>query len=190
MSSAYFVDRDFTSIHFLEAPLQAGEYEQCNFESCNMANAPLGNFQFIDCVFTNCDLSLANLSQTALRNVQFRHCKLVGVHFETCNPFLFEVHIEHSNLQLASFEGMKMKQAGFKNCQLLETDFTKADCTKAVFADCDFAGAIFDATILEQADFRTSYNYTIDPDSNRIRKAKFSMEGLEGLLQKYQIVID
>jgi len=49
--------------------------------------------------------------------------------------------------------------------------------------------ATFDKTMLEKADFRTAYNYSIDPDNNRIKKAKFSQSGLGGLLHKYDIVI-
>ena len=39
-------------------------------------------------------------------------------------------------------------------------------------------------------DFKTSYNYSIDPEVNSIKKAKFSLEGISGLLYKYDIVIE
>jgi len=50
--------------------------------------------------------------------------------------------------------------------------------------------AAFENTILEKADFRTSFNYSIDPEKNRIRKARFSLAGISGLLDKYDIEID
>jgi hypothetical protein len=43
---------------------------------------------------------------------------------------------------------------------------------------------------LEKADFRTAFNYSINPETNRIKKAKFSKEGLNGLLDKYDIEIE
>jgi hypothetical protein len=43
---------------------------------------------------------------------------------------------------------------------------------------------------LEKADFRTSYNYSINPEVNRIKKAKFSTAGIAGLLCKYDIEIE
>jgi len=49
--------------------------------------------------------------------------------------------------------------------------------------------AIFSHTNLERADLRTSYNFTIDPEMNRIRKAKFSLNNLPGLLDKYELDI-
>jgi hypothetical protein len=50
--------------------------------------------------------------------------------------------------------------------------------------------AIFENTTIEKSDFRTSFNYLIDPEKNRIRKARFSITGIAGLLDKYDIDID
>ena len=77
----------------------------------------------------------------------------------------------------------------FKNSQLHEVDFSECDLTSAVFDNCDLLNATFDRTIIEKADFRTAYNYSIDPDNNRIKKARFSKSGIAGLLQKYDIQI-
>lgn len=69
-------------------------------------------------------------------------------------------------------------------------DFTECDLAGAMFSECDLARATFDNTNLEKADFRSSYNYSIDPEKNRMKKAKFSLTGVVGLLDKYDIVID
>jgi hypothetical protein len=50
--------------------------------------------------------------------------------------------------------------------------------------------AIFHGTTLEKADLRTALNYAIDPENNWIRKAKFSLPAVTGLLSKYEIEID
>jgi len=68
-------------------------------------------------------------------------------------------------------------------------DLTECDLASAVFDHCDLAGATFENTILEKADLRTSFNYSIDPERNRVKKAKFSLQGLPGLLNKYDIEI-
>jgi uncharacterized protein YjbI with pentapeptide repeats len=83
----------------------------------------------------------------------------------------------------------KLKGTVFTNCVLSEIDFTESDLRDAVFKDCDLSGSIFDNTDLQKADFRTSFNYSIDPDRNRIKKAKFSLPAVVGLLNKYDIVI-
>jgi fluoroquinolone resistance protein len=72
---------------------------------------------------------------------------------------------------------------------LTEADFSESDLTAAVFDHCDLARATFDHTVLEKADFRTAVNYSIDPEKNKIKKARFSMAGIAGLLDKYDIDI-
>lgn len=71
-----------------------------------------------------------------------------------------------------------------------ETDFVECDLTDSVFDNCDLAHAMFDRTVLEKVDFRTAYNYSLDPETNRIKKAKFSVSGISGLLGKYGIEIE
>jgi uncharacterized protein YjbI with pentapeptide repeats len=68
-------------------------------------------------------------------------------------------------------------------------DFAECDLTSAIFNNCDLMQTIFDRTILEKADLSAAFNYTIDPEINKIAKAKFSATGLAGLLTKYNIVI-
>ena len=43
---------------------------------------------------------------------------------------------------------------------------------------------------LEGVDFRSSFNYSIDPSLNRIKKARFAISGLPGLLDKFDIEIE
>jgi uncharacterized protein YjbI with pentapeptide repeats len=73
---------------------------------------------------------------------------------------------------------------------LNEVDFTESDLTASIFDNCDLNLATFDNSILEKADLRTSYNYSIDPERNRIKKARFSVAGISGLLDKYDIQIE
>jgi fluoroquinolone resistance protein len=137
-----------------------------------------------------CNLSLAKLERTAFRDVVFKECKMLGLHFENCNEFGLAFSFENCQLSHSSFYRTKIKKTNFKNSLLKEADFTECDLTGSVFQNCDLAGAIFENTILEKADLRTSFNYSIDPENNRIRKAKFSILEISGLLDKYDIEID
>jgi uncharacterized protein YjbI with pentapeptide repeats len=129
------------------------------------------------------------MKNTTLNDVRFTECKLVGVQFEECNPFLFSVDFENCVLKLAVFYKIKLKKTRYKNCNLQETDFTEADLTAAEFDNCDLMRAIFHKTNLEKADFSSSVHYSIDPEANRITKARFSRMGIAGLLDKYRIEI-
>jgi uncharacterized protein YjbI with pentapeptide repeats len=64
------------------------------------------------------------------------------------------------------------------------------DLTGAIFENCDLLNAIFDNTNVEKADFRTSINYSIDADRNKIKKSKHAIAQLGGLLEKYKLEIE
>lgn len=71
-----------------------------------------------------------------------------------------------------------------------EVDFTETDLSKSVFDQCNLNRALFYASKLERADFRTAYNYSFDPEENRLKGARFSSPAVLGLLAKYPIEID
>ncbi len=167
-----------------------GTYHQCRFLNLDLKEANLSDYVFTECVFENCDFSLAKCKQTGLMQVTFIGCKLLGFNFESCKDFLFEVRFENCLLNLANFYKKRLKQCVFKQCILKETDFTAANLNKAQFIDCDLSGAIFYQTNIEECDFRTAYHFSIDPENNQVKKAKFSANGLAGLLDKYQLKID
>lgn len=190
MNGTFIEGKTFDRNDFTQALFEKGEYENCFFNSCNFASLDLSDFRFTNCTFNGCNLSLAKLNKTALHDITFKDCKMLGLRFDTCHEFGLSFSFEGCQLNHSSFFKIKIKKTVFRNCQLEETDFAEADLTGAVFDNCNFAQAIFDITILEKADFKSSYNYSIDPETNRIRKAKFSMPAVAGLLDKYDIEIE
>lgn len=93
-------------------------------------------------------------------------------------------------LNLCSFYKMNLKKFHFVNCAIREVDFIHTDLSTAVFEKCDLMGATFESTNLEGADFRTAFNYALDPEINRVKRAKFSRDGLAGLLHRYSLIIE
>ena len=85
---------------------------------------------------------------------------------------------------------MNLQNTRFIKSALHEIDFTETNLNGAVFDHCDLSNSIFDGTKLEKADLRSAYNYSIDPERNRLKKAKFSLSGVIGLLDKHDIQID
>lgn len=189
ISMNYFSDQVFENTDYTIKPLPIAEYEACRFTTCNFSATLLNNFSFIDCVFENCNLSNVSLSETIIRDIEFNSCKMLGLHFDSCNSFLFSATFNSCTLNFSSFYKLKLKNFIFKNCTLHEVDFADADLCGASFTNCDLKDATFDNTVLEKADLSTSFNYTIDPEKNKIKKAKFSADGLHGLLTKYGIVV-
>lgn len=70
---------------------------------------------------------------------------------------------------------------------MLEADFTLADLGSANFQGSDLRGAVFSRTVLEKTDFRNAQGFRLDPELNRIKGARFDLNGLPGLLGKYGI---
>ncbi|UOQ54011.1 pentapeptide repeat-containing protein [Hymenobacter cellulosivorans] len=166
------------------------EFEQCHFIGCDFSGAQLGQFRFADCLFERCNLSSAAMAGASLQNVAFTDCKLSGVQFAACRDFLFEVQFQGCQLHYASFFGKKLRNTRFVNCSLTDADFTSADLTDAAFQDCTLRGAVFRSTQLVGADFTTASEFSIDPDGNTLTKARFTLTGLLGLVDKYGVIVE
>lgn len=179
----------FDTVDFTIAALAWGDYENCTFINCNFSSSSLYNINFGDCTFIDCNLSMVNLANAILRDIQFKGCKLLGVHFDHCKPLSLKTGFDNCILNLAVFYKLSLKQTTFSHCSIHEADFTESDLSQAVFDHCDLQGAVFDHSILEKADLSTAFNYSIDPGKNNIRKARFSLHGLAGLLDQHQIEI-
>ncbi len=190
MEKAYFEAKVFDANPGEPYTLNPGEYEQCTFNNLDLNGSNLSGFNFINCIFNACNLGNATLNKTSLIDVAFNGCKMVGLHFDTCNDFLFTPRFGHCILDYSSFHKRNLKKTVFSHCSMLEVDFEEADLSGLVLEYCNMAGALFSNTNLEKTDLGTAYNYSIDPEKNRLKKARFSMNGIAGLLEKYDIVIE
>ena len=183
-------DKTFTSVDYTDKKLRGREFLRCEFVNCDFSNSDLGDNDFADCHFKNCNFSLAKVSGTGFSDVKFTGCKVLGIDFSKSSKFLFSFSFEHCHLDYSTFFGRKLKKTKFIECSLKETDFEEADLTASVFHNCDLTGATFIKSVLEKTDFRTARHFNIDPAANKVKGAKFSNEGLIGLLYKYQLDID
>lgn len=186
----YFDDQQFDSCDFTLKALEFGEYDNCHFKNCRFSKVDLSEITFNECSFEGCDLSLAVLTGTSLSNVKFRDCKMLGLRFDECKKLLFSVDFQGCQLNHSSFFGIAMRGTRFIDCSLLEVDLVQTQLGAAVFQNCDLSGVMFDRTNLEKADLSSARNFSLDPEKNRIRRAKFSAAGLAGLLEKYELVVE
>lgn len=190
MSKAYIEDKHFQGDNFSEKRLETGEYENCQFSNCSFLNSDLSGIIFSDCTFSDCDMSMAKLNGTAFREVVFRNCKMLGLRFDACNTFSLSFGFDACLLNFASFFKLSLRGTRFNNCKLEDVEWIETDLSQAVFKQCDFRNAIFEKTILQGADLRSSFNFSIDPENNLVSKAKFSLTNVVGLLDKYKLVIE
>ena len=166
------------------------EFDEYRFVNCDFSGAELSGLRFTDCLFERCNLASARLAGTALQNVAFTECKLLGLQFGACRDMLFGVHFDQCQLRYASFAGRQMPGTRFVACTLDEADFADADLSEAVFQDCSLAGAVFQNTRLVGADFTAATSFVIDPETNPLRGARFTLEGLLGVVTKFGLVVE
>lgn len=190
MERADIYQEQFSKKNFTVNKLPSGDYEKCEFFNCDFSGSDLSKIFFIDCDFSDCNFSNVKLLDTAFRNITFTRCKMLGLHFEDCNKFLLEMSFHECTLNHSSFYQIKLSKGIFNNCILQEVDFTEAQIPGSSFLQADLFGAIFNQTNLEQADFRNALHFSINPANNNLEKARFSADGLAGLLTAYQIIID
>ena len=190
MENLINVHKTFEKVNFINKKVNNREFEGCVFKNCDFSNSDFSNNTFIDCEFFDCNLSMTNLRGTGLKTVDFINCKLLGILFNECDDFLFNVSFEECVLDYASFANKKMLKTKFMNSSLKEVTFIGANLSNCVFENSNLEGAIFNDTQLAAADFTLAQNFKIDPEFNPMRKAKFSTQGIDGLLDKYDINIE
>ncbi|MDP4277678.1 MAG: pentapeptide repeat-containing protein [Bacteroidota bacterium] len=165
------------------------DYEACEFVNCSFSEIRFGKIGFENCRFVQCNFSLCRMDTTTWSDVQFIDCKMTGIDFSRCNPYTLSITFQHSQLQYAIFTALNLQGTTFTECNLQEADFSETNLKGAKFVECDLARTVFSSTNLEKADLSTSFNYIIDPVANRLRQAKFSREGLAGLVASFGIVL-
>ena len=185
----YFLDIEYNNIIYSEEEVNFKEFECCTFTNCNFSNCVFVAVTFIDCTFTDCVFSDAKINYVAFRTVTFNRCTIKDVNFSMCDKLIFEIAFNNCTLDFSKFYTLKLKGTSFINCSLIAVDFMGADLTEVLFENCDLYRSEFAKAIANKADFKTSYNYTINPKTTKLKKAIFSIEGLKGLLFKHDIIV-
>ncbi len=186
----YFDEEIYKGVDYTIKDIAKGEYDGCTFIHCNFSGIHASDIGFIECEFIDCNFSNATITNTAFKDVIFKDCKLVGLKFNECDPFLLALKFTNCQLNLASFYQLSIPNTHFINCNLQEVDFTETNLSKAVFDNCDLKNAIFDETGLENANFASAFNFEINPAKNQLKKALFSSSNIIGLLKSFDIRLD
>ncbi len=190
MENLIHVHKTFEKISYTDKKINNREFEECIFKNCDFSNSDFSYNTFMDCEFFDCNLSMMQLNGTSLKSVSFHNCKVMGIQFDTCPDFLFGVNFQDCVLDYSSFSNKKMPKTQFNSCSLKEVSFIGTNLTNSNFENSTLAGAIFNDTQLAGVNFTTARDYKIDPENNPMKKAKFSSQGIVGLLDKYDIKID
>ncbi|AWH85777.1 hypothetical protein HYN59_11940 [Flavobacterium album] len=189
MTENYIVGREINGTVYQPEEIMYKDFERCNFTDCDFADCNFTGVGFIDCTFTDCSFNEAKINYVAFRGALFTRCDFKNVNFSMVDPLLFDIEFRDCTLDYAKFYTLKIKGTTFTDCSLIAVDFMNTDLTEVQFDNCNLHKSVFIDAIANKADFTTSYNFSIDPERNKLKKARFSQAGLKGLLEKYEIVV-
>ena len=189
MSADYILDQEITNKIFEEIDIKYKDYENCTFRYCDFTQCDFMAVTFIDCNFFDCNFNDTKINYVSLRGAFFTKCNFTNVNFAMTDQVIYDFGFKDCLLDYAKFYKLKLKKMQFINCSMVSVDFMESDLTEVLFDNCNLRLAVFERTIANKTDFVTSYNYTIDPEKNKLKKAQFSVDGLKGLLMKYDIVV-
>ena len=171
------------------------DFIACLFDRCVFTGGTFSHCSFTDCRFTGCDLSLARVPGSRFTDTRFHASKLLGVDWTKAgdaviSKLFLSVHFDDCLLNYATFFGLTLRRGRFAGCIAREVDFREADLTEANCTTTDFAGSKFHHTNLTKADFRHATDYTINPATNTVTKAHFSLPEAVSLLSGFDIIIE
>lgn len=175
--------------NFAKKNLNGSSFIECTFESCDFSESMLQNAKFYLCTFVNCNLSLTKLGGCRFQDVKFIACKIVGGEFFKCDKVFFSASFKNCIMQYCNFSDLNMKRASFSGSRLKDGHFTNTVLVETDFDGVDLAGTIFHNCDLSKADFSKASQYNIDPQTNKIKGAKFSLPEAMGLLRGFEITI-
>ncbi len=184
-----YADEVYDKLLFTDSRLSGKEFQDCTFLACDFSNSSLLDCNFIDCRFEACNLSNIKLGNTALKGVCFENSKLLVTDFTDCSDFLFAVRFGQCVLDYAFFIRKNLKKTVFDQCSVREANFSESNLAEASFLQCDLHQTVFERTDLRGADFRTAFNYSINPTANNLRKARFSYPSVLGLLDSFGVKV-
>lgn len=193
-----FTDESYTKETFSDCDLShktisTCEFSYCTFERCTFVSATLHHCKFRGCTFKKCLLSAVEINDTSIDDVIFEESKVIGITWamqdKTSLNRLY-MHFEHCVIDYSYFFDLDLKKIHMTQCQAHEVEFEQVNFAYADFSQTDFLHARFSGTNLSHAKFIGATNYVIDPRTNKLVKAKFSMPDVIGLLIPFQISIE
>lgn len=179
-----FVEVDWSGQAFIGI-----EFEACVFRRAILAKASFSKCRFLDCKFENCDMGLIKVVNTRFRDTSFKECKLIGVNWSPVNAAV-GLSFENCLLNYSIFSGLDLRRMELVRSSAREVDFSECNLEEAVLTGTDFLGARFANTNLSKSDLRGATNYQVDPSSNKVKKAKFSLPEAVSLLRGLDIAIE
>lgn len=183
-------NQSYKKENYTNSKLDNHHYTNCKFHHCDFSQTSFKKVRFIDCQFDNCVLNLPQLDDCRLQECVFKESKITGANFFQCDPFLFSIKLESCLLQYCNFANLPLKEGIFNKSIFTECVFSENQMQETQFCYCDLTGTIFHHCNLQKANFSKAFNYVIDPLTNQIKGATFSLPEALVLLRSFEINLE
>jgi uncharacterized protein YjbI with pentapeptide repeats len=187
-AETYYENRCFSGLECRGLEIEDIEFFQCRFEGSQFLEGTLRRCRFEQCTFEKCDLSVIKPVESRFIEVRFLKSKLLGVDW-TLAATPVTLAFQGCNVSHSALPRLALRKLELTQCVAREVDFTGANLSKADFKGTDFLGSRFVETNLSEADFSGARNYAIDPRTNRIKNAVFTLPEALSLLSALEIVV-
>ncbi len=192
-SNSQYSDRTFEGANLNANRLTSSQFYDCTFSHCSFVETVFLDCRFVGCKFQDCDLSLLQVPGSSFSGTLFEDSKLIGInwtHGNWGNNLLQEPLVSiRCVLNHSTFIGLPLKGTQIKDCIARDIDFRETDLNQADFEGTDLAESLFSQTNLTQADLSRARNYTISPEENTLKGARFSLPEAMSLLYSLDIVL-
>jgi fluoroquinolone resistance protein len=175
LSGDAFEGETFEGLELPGARLEGKDFSGCTFRNLKLAESRWDGARLEDCVFDDCDLTRLLPGKLALRGVEFRRCKMMGIEWAGLAPHP-DMRFSDCNLRYCSFIALRAGKTPFVRCTLLEASFVDMDLAGSAFDDCQLDGARFEGCDLRGATFATSRGLRLDPARNRVQGTIVGLE--------------
>lgn len=184
----FYLNENFSGMEFSGSVLKDTEFTDCSFDKMNFEKTAFKYVRFENCTFSKCNLSLIKITACRFIDCKFNGCKMIGINWQEAEAPV-EITMESCKLDYSIFYGLDLRRIEIRDSFAKEVNFENADLSKGKFNGTDFSLSKFKNTNLSFSDFREASNYDINPEFNKIKKAKFSMPEAMTLLQCFDIEI-
>ncbi|MCM1042817.1 MAG: pentapeptide repeat-containing protein [Corallococcus sp.] len=167
-------------------------FSYCTFANCKFKETSFRNVTFNECVFENCEFVNSVFKESAMKFCEFVKCTVIGVNWRDLSTEYATVieKLDECLLKFNNFEDITLRKLDFGQSQIVSSTFYKTNIAECNFSKCNLNDTVFTLCDMQKCDFRLSDGFNIDSLSCKLKGAKFSAAGIEGLVKCLEIKVE
>ncbi|MEG0249578.1 MAG: pentapeptide repeat-containing protein [Peptostreptococcus sp.] len=190
----YYENEVFENLNFDKELFKDLQFFECDFINCTFEDCKLKDCSFRDCKFEICKITNLDSKDSNARELEFQRCTLIGINWSKLiyHGALDQVitKLEKNVLKYNVFMDMKFIKFSFSDNIILDSTFENCDLHGSSFLGDELTGTQFSNCDLRRTNFKETFGYRIDIESNKLKGADFSFPEVLSLLDSLEIKIN